>query len=159
MEANKTDTLVKAEPRIELTHDGRGNDRTIARAASGRFAKKHNASVRKHMRDTIKFLEEKDTESGKPRADVIREKVYENIKKSDPDALVGQIKAAQYLEDSAFSKSAKDKIVEESNPRVGITIVINAPTLMHNELKEDHEVPAPPPFIKAEIVSTNPQKV
>ena len=150
---NETQTaLQKREPQLELTHDGKGNDRTIARAADGKFAKKHTAAVKKSLSSTIDFLEGKDGD--KTRAEKMRDALYKAVLNASPEDLVGMSKAIEAFEKFAFGSKGKDRVVEHSDPQSNAVkiILVNAPTLVNNEPKKETPQPLRPSFIDAEII-------
>jgi hypothetical protein len=149
----QTQALAKAEPKLELTHDGRGHDRAVARGADGKFTKKHTAAVRLSMTQMITFLQGRAQGKDKSRIEEMVNALYENILKASPEDLVGQAKAIELFEKMAFGSKAKDKAVDEANPMRGITVIITQPPLAY---KEQTATPTRPSFVDAEVVSTNP---
>jgi hypothetical protein len=163
---SKDTAIVRREPQLELTHDGKGNDRTIARGAGGRFAEKNKAAIRKNISDVIKFFEGQavDPETGKPldksRHEMILSHIYDTMLSAGSEELVGLAKAYAELQRSAFGSRGKDRLLEASDPdnnRVKV-ILVQPPVLITDVPKPEIKVPSRPSWIDAEIISTNPQK-
>ena len=158
MEETKNEALVKAEPQLELTHDGKGNERTIARAANGKFAKKHRAAVEKSIRSTIDFLEAKAPGETKSRADAMRDHLYDCILKASPEDLVGMTKAIEAFEKMAYGSKAKDRITEEAKD-YGVRVIVVPMPVLSNPTIDNPQISTPvrPSFADAEVVYTNPR--
>jgi hypothetical protein len=156
-EASKTEALTKPEPKIELTHDGRGNDRLVARGAAGRFVKKSTALAVENAKRVAKVMYMPD-ESGKTRLERILESQAKVAEENADPRNLGQVSSfLETADEISGQKMIRSKLSKEPDPVNAVKIiVVSTPQLMHQELKEaDRKEPEPPPFLRAEILSTN----
>lgn len=166
MSKTQTEALTRQEPQLELTHDGRGNDRAIARAANGKFATRHKAAIKKSIKDVISFLEGRavDPETGNPsnrtRHEAILQKFYDAMMNATAEELVGLSKAYAELQRAAYGSKGKDNLIEQTDPDSNKVrfVIITQPDLPNKEFKREIPTPTKPSWIDAEIVSTNPPK-
>ena len=163
---NNNEALAKQEPQLETIIDKNGNDKTIARAADGKFSRKHSAAVKKSIKDVITFFEGKpiDPATGKPldktRHEAILDKIYEAMMSATGEDLVGLSKAYAELQKAAYGTKGKDRIIEKADPEgTEIRVILIPPLPVNHPAKEERPTtPLRPSFIQAEVVSTNPRK-
>ena len=163
-----SEALVKVEPNLEITHNGHGTPRTIARGSQGKFVKKHTVAVRHSMKNAIDFLQTNADGKDKSRAAEMYEKIYEAVLKGGQEELVGMTKALEFLEKAAFGSKGKDREIEksdESNTQIKM-VLVQPLCLGESELKKRliaaeteldrvRKAPRKPSWIEAEVVSTN----
>jgi hypothetical protein len=159
MEANKTEALAKrTEPRIEVVPNGVGGEKSVARAANGKFVKRATALAAENAKRVGKVMYTPD-ENGKTRLERILEAQAQVAEGNTDPRNLGQISSfietADSISGQAMIRSKMSKEPDATNPIK--VILISPPQLMHSDAKEDHAAPKPPAFLDAEIISTNDQ--
>lgn len=158
METSKHQALTTTEPRIELTHDGHGNDRTVARAANGKFVKRATVLAADNAKRVAKVMYMPD-ESGKTRLERILESQAKLAEENADPRNLGQVSSfLETADEISGQRMIRSKLAKEPDAVSAVKIiVVSTPQLMHGELKEEHEPPTPPPFLRAAEIITNPK--
>ena len=153
---SESQALEKTEAQLETIIDKNGNDKTVARAADGKFASKHRTAAKKSLKDVIKFFEgEAKDATGKPlgktRHEAILDKIFDAMMSATGEDLVGLSKAYAELQKAAYGTKGKDRVIEAADPENNAirVIVINAPSV---PAKDETPAPSKPAFIDAEVV-------
>jgi hypothetical protein len=148
--------LVKAEPRLERTHDGRGRDRTIARGANGKFVKKSIALAADNAKRVSKVMFTPD-EKGTTRLEKILESQAAIAESNTNARNLGQV--ASFLETAdelSGAKLIRTRLAKDPEPQNAVKVIlVSTPELMFPEFKHDSPAPVAPKFVEAEILSTN----
>jgi len=157
---SESQALEKTEAQLETIIDKNGNDKTVARAADGKFASRHRTAVKKSLKDVIRFFESEAKDSagkslGKTRHEAILDKLFEAMMSATGEDLVGLSKAYAELQKAAYGTKGKDRVIEASDPENNAVkvILITTPQLPSKEVVTS---PSKPSFVDAEIISTNP---
>jgi hypothetical protein len=159
MNSEVTQELVKSEPRLEIVPNIRaGKDVEVARATNGRFVKKSAALAVENAKRVSKVMFTPDAEGKTKLERVITAQAEIAQNNTDPRNLNAVAGFLETVDELSGAKMARTKISKQDDPVNAIKIImVSTPQLMNSELKEDHVAPEPPPFLRAEIVRTNPK--
>jgi hypothetical protein len=166
VDAPQTALVPKEDVRVEAIKKSNGEGtRLAARARTGKFMSRTEASAMVAAKDTQTFLSEVDAETGVSRHKSLLNKLYEGAKKAadEPRALGNSVKAVELLDEISGHRAIREEALSNKDHiQDKVRIVVIAPvTLMHPEIvdfdKKKPEAKAPS-FAAAEVVYTNPQE-
>jgi len=163
-DATRTAIVKTEDVRIESIKHPQG-ERLAARARSGKFMSRTEASTMATTKETQTFLVEIDPETGLSRHKTLLNKLYDGAKKAadEPRALGNSVKAVELIDEIAGHRAAREEALSNKdhiqNP---VKIVIISPmNLTHPEVidgDKPQERPKQPSFAEVLDIRTNPPR-
>ena len=163
MDSPQTSLAITEDVRLEKLKHPQGA-RIAARARTGKFISKTEASAIATTRDTQNFLSEVDSESGLSRHKTLLTKLYDGAKKASQTdkGIGGAVKAVELIDEMSGHRAAREEAIaqasKEENHPVRMVIVV-APNLMYPELVDGDnklERPKAPSFAEVTGYTTDP---
>lgn len=151
--------LVKEEITVEAIKKSNGEGtRLAARARSGKFMSRTEASAMVAAKNTQNFLEEKDTETGLSRQEQLLHSLYDGAKEAakEPRALGNATKAVELLDEISGHRAAREEALSNKDhiQNQVFRVIINMPDVPFAEEKKPER--KQPSFADASVVYTNP---
>jgi len=131
MDSPQTSLAITEDVRLEKLKHPQGA-RIAARARTGKFISKTEASAIATTRDTQNFLSEVDSESGLSRHKTLLTKLYDGAKKASQTdkGIGGAVKAVELIDEMSGHRAAREEAIAQANKDVQNTVrVVMIPSI------------------------------